>query len=576
MREFKLSKIWILSDIEKTANVFTFGPRMNLITSQKNSVGKSSLVKSLLWTFGCEPYFDSAWKAQDVSCKIDFIIDDIEYTIFRNSNTYLIIKEDNYYYFDNFRKYVDFFCNLVNFFPMLENRNSKILELPSPVYYFIPFYIDQKKGWAQILNSFQKLTQYQNWQKNILNYHCGVTNNTISEMDYKISKKKHEIKLEEEERIKAENAIQIVSGINDENNFINLNNLEINRNLNIIDNKYEKIIEDQNNILTQINIEKNILIDLQSQKKYSEKLVNELTHDFFYVTENLTSETIECPFCGTNHNNTIIEKSKLIKEKDDLIQFISKIDIDINLAQTNLNILKENLIILGNDLANLHRNISLDTTKLIDCATTQRSINLIENKTAEIIESKNKSINSLEIDISNINQDKKLVNNKFTRNEIILEFQQLFREMNNFLSTDYSEEIISKSDIHSYNLFDTNGGAADSTRSIFLYHSILIQLIQNFSNEYIAPFIIDTPNQQEQAKENYEKIINTFFNKLPNSLQIFLCAMEHPALNNLKENVTIIKLESYKSLLSKNKYLDIKDQFDIFKNKKVENTILTY
>lgn len=82
MREFKLSKIWILSDLEKTANVFTFGPRMNLITSQKNSVGKSSLVKSILWTFGCEPYFDKLWKDQDISCRVEFTINSDIYILF--------------------------------------------------------------------------------------------------------------------------------------------------------------------------------------------------------------------------------------------------------------------------------------------------------------------------------------------------------------------------------------------------------------------------------------------------------------------------------------------------------------
>ena len=61
MREFKLSKIWILSDIEKSGNAFIFSPRINLITSKDNSVGKSSLVKTILWTFGCQPYFDSDW-----------------------------------------------------------------------------------------------------------------------------------------------------------------------------------------------------------------------------------------------------------------------------------------------------------------------------------------------------------------------------------------------------------------------------------------------------------------------------------------------------------------------------------
>lgn len=576
MREFKLSKIWILSDLEKTANVFTFGPRMNLITSQKNSVGKSSLVKSILWTFGCEPYFDKLWKDQDVSCRVEFTIDSDTFTIFRNKNDYLVIKDQESFFFNDFREYVDFFCNLVNFFPMLENRITKILELPSPAYYFVPFYIDQKKGWSSIFSSFKHLTQYQFWQKPILNYHCGITSDEISKLDYKISKKKFEIKAYEEERKKAENTIEIVSEINEENNFFNLNRTQLDDNLDLIDNDYESLINDQNFSLSQLNIEKNIILDLKSQRNYSLKLAKELENDFFFATENISTDSVECPLCGTHHRNSILEKSKLVKEKDDLFQLISQLDEEIYSAEIRFNFHKEELFVIGNALASLHKKISFDAEKLIDCATTQRSISLIENKTNQLIDNKNRLINNLETDISKTMEDKKLINNKFSKTEIHSQFREVFKELNNFLNTDYSNDVISKANILSYNQFDTNGGAADSTRSIFLYHSILIKLIETFSNEIIAPFIIDTPNQQEQAKENYEKIISTLFNKFSENMQIFLCAMENSALDPFKENANVITLSNKKSLLQKERYLDTLNYFTEFKREIDSNTIIIF
>lgn len=71
---------------------------MNLITSQKNSVGKSSLVKSILWTFGCEPYFDKLWKDQDISCRVEFTINSDIYTIFRHKNDYLVIRDEQSFF----------------------------------------------------------------------------------------------------------------------------------------------------------------------------------------------------------------------------------------------------------------------------------------------------------------------------------------------------------------------------------------------------------------------------------------------------------------------------------------------
>ncbi|MFV8194475.1 hypothetical protein [Acinetobacter soli] len=577
MREFKLSKIWILSNIEKSGNVFTFEPQINLIMSKdENSVGKSSLVKTLLWTFGCEPYFDSAWSTLDISSKIEFSIDNNEYIIFRNRNNYLIENNGESYFFNDFKKYVDFFCNIVNFFPMLENRKTKILELPSPAYYFIPFYIDQKKGWSHILSSFKNLGQYAYWQRTILKYHCGITSNEVSRIDYEISKYRFEKKEHEGEREKFENAIEVVSEINIDNDFNKEYRKSLNNNIDLIDNQFEDLIKSQNDILSKISVEKNLLLDLKAQKSYSLKLAKELESDFIFATENFTSDTIECPLCGTNHRNTIIEKSKLVKDQDDLTQFISGLDNDIISVNKNYNSLKEDLFRISHELELFHKEILLDSENLLNHASTERSMNLVESKANEMIESKNRLINSLDTDIRKKEDEKKLVNHKFSKNEIKLEFQSLFKEFNDFLATDYSDDFIASSDVFDYPKFDTNGGAADSTRSIFLYHSVLIKMIQKFSNENIAPFIIDTPNQQEQAKSNYEKIISALFEKFPKNIQIIVCAMENDALDKFKSKSHVITLSKRKSLLQKEKYLEISSHFHKFKSEIDSNTIVTF
>lgn len=577
MREFKLSKIWILSNIEKSGNVFTFSPQINLITSKdENSVGKSSLVKTLLWTFGCEPYFDSAWSTLDISSKIEFSVDNNEYIIFRNRNNYLIENNGESYFFNDFKKYVDFFCNIVNFFPMLENRKTKILELPSPAYYFLPFYIDQKKGWSHILSSFKNLGQYAYWQRTILKYHCGITSNEVSRLDYDISKYKFEKKEHEDEREKFENAIEVVSEINIDNDFNKEYRKSLNNNINLIDNQFEDLIKSQNDILSKISVEKNLLLDLKAQKSYSLKLAKELESDFIFATENFTSDTIECPLCGTNHRNTIIEKSKLVKDQDDLTQFISELDNDIISVNKNYNLLKEDLFRISHELESFHKEILLDSENLLNHASAERSMNLVESKANEMIDSKNRLINNLDTNIRKKEDEKKLVNHEFSKNEIKLEFQSLFKEFNDFLATDYSDDFIASSDVFDYTKFDTNGGAADSTRSIFLYHSVLIKMIQKFSNENIAPFIIDTPNQQEQAKSNYEKIISALFEKFPKNTQIILCAMENDALDKFKSKSHVITLSKHKSLLEKEKYLEISSHFHKFKREIDSNTIVTF
>lgn len=101
-------------------------------------------------------------------------------------------------------------------------------------------------------------------------------------------------------------------------------------------------------------------------------------------------------------------------------------------------------------------------------------------------------------------------------------------------------------------------------------------MIQKFSNESIAPFIIDTPNQQEQAKGNYEKIISALFDKFPSNTQILLCAMENSALDTFKPQSHVITLSKRKSMLLKEKYSEISSHFYNFKREIDSNTIVTF
>lgn len=62
MRNLKFQRLVLISDSKKLANQFEFPKRLNLVTGNDNSIGKSTLVKNLFWALGCEPEFDEEWK----------------------------------------------------------------------------------------------------------------------------------------------------------------------------------------------------------------------------------------------------------------------------------------------------------------------------------------------------------------------------------------------------------------------------------------------------------------------------------------------------------------------------------
>jgi hypothetical protein len=183
-------QLTILSDTQKSANQFEFSPRLNLITGNDNSVGKSTLAKLLFWTLGCDPEFDVFWKALDVKAVVDFSVSGKAYQAGRHGNIMFFRARGEAWevYSKITGKFSENFCRLVNFQILLPNRNdSTVLESPPPAFYFLPFYIDQRKSWSHAWASFVGLEQYARWQNPVIKYHTGYLTPSHFEIDEEIA-----------------------------------------------------------------------------------------------------------------------------------------------------------------------------------------------------------------------------------------------------------------------------------------------------------------------------------------------------------------------------------------------------
>ena len=112
-----------------------------------------------------------------------------------------------------------------------------------------------------------------------------------------------------------------------------------------------------------------------------------------------------------------------------------------------------------------------------------------------------------------------------------------------------------------YNKIVKEGGAAEGTRGILSYYLAIFSMINIYGSEINAPLVIDTPNQQEQSDKNYENIVNLITQKIPDTEQIIICAMENDKLKEYKKDANVIKLNKDK-LLQASKYDVVKQIFD--------------
>lgn len=565
MQNLKFRQLLLLSDTNKQASRFEFSLGRNLITANDNSVGKSTLVKLLLWGMGCEPTLDNKWKSQDCRVIIQFSIGEELYYIHRYKD-FIFIKNKEEETSTSFPKitgeYSQLLANLLNFKALLPSRKDKKLETPPPAYYFLPFYIDQIKSWSTAWDNFDNLAQYDKWKPTIVKYHVGLLTPDYFDLQLRQMERKDDLDCVEKQIERIEVALDVVNSYvptitlatTDEDKFQELTD-EIRLRLSDLQTNQEKLL----NNFAQLQAEKSYL---EQQKEISEKIILELDKDYKYSVENISDNEIECPLCGTIHENSIINRSSILVDKTQAENQLTTINQDLEKINNKIYNTRLELKRMRDSISEINKKYILEEK---DNIITLNEI--IENIAANSIketasEDKNEKI------IAKVGINRELNNiKKDLKNFIKKEYSDKVNNSFLFLFSDYIQKFgadsVNISDIKSpldYNKIIKEGGAAEKTRAILAYYLAIYTMVTKFGSEVVSPLIIDTPRQQEQSDLNYEKIVSFLTNDMPKESQIFLCAMDNEALEPYKENAKIFFLDDSK-LFYKNEYEEIKDIF---------------
>ena len=204
MKEMYFDNILIADITEKTARFHKFEKGFNVITSQDNHVGKSSLLKSLYYTMGAEVEFDNVWSKNTKIYVVEFYVDKIKYRVARwqkafalFSGTELILTTKSVS-----RDLAKEFEKIFSFAVYMANKKTNKIELAPPAFTFMPYYIDQDRGWSGLYESFSNIDQYKKPDRiKSLYYHLGIyTRSTVELMAKKdaLKDKIEQLKVEEE------------------------------------------------------------------------------------------------------------------------------------------------------------------------------------------------------------------------------------------------------------------------------------------------------------------------------------------------------------------------------------------
>ncbi|GAB4073224.1 hypothetical protein GCM10028778_07900 [Barrientosiimonas marina] len=173
----------ILDYKNEEANHYKFSEGINLISSENNSLGKSSVLKSLYFNLGFDiKHFPSNWDSRNMVFQLKCVINDEEYVITRKNNIFKIDNDDTPL---NVKEYSNWLQDKLNINMQLPNvRTNELYEAYSSAI-ILPFYIDQDDSWNGALykNVTDTVKQYSSMPSEIFKYLFNISDIEIQDLN---------------------------------------------------------------------------------------------------------------------------------------------------------------------------------------------------------------------------------------------------------------------------------------------------------------------------------------------------------------------------------------------------------
>ena len=533
---FQFQKIAIVSHLEKSGRVLKIYPR-TLITSEENTIGKSTLLNCLFWGLGCEVRFEEDWLQLNISTLVEFSVNNINYKVKRDKDSIYLFDSIN----DTWNKYeiitgeyLKQLNKILNFNILLKGTKATKLSRVPPAFYFSATYIEQMYGWNEIWQSFTSLGQFNiNNKRELIKYFCSIQN-----ADY--YNNKSEINIYELKNL------AINKEIEDSKYVINyIDNFRIDEKSPIseIKNSSSKYVQAENYLRSKrkeyISFSSK-LASIENEINIIMVAIGELEKDYIFSVENLTDTIIYCPTCGVEHHNNLANRFSIINDVDKLKKQLKELKNEQYYILNKLSEISNEIDITYNELQN-----SIDYSSISDILN-QRILNkaltpTIENKILNF-ESSIKDHNKI---ISSLNKE-----NKKIQSQNLLKIEDDLVIYFNKLCSELKVKIIPKNNLN--DILEFQSGGANQIKIMLAKRLTILKAINTHAELSTPPFIVDSLRQQDLDDLNYEKMLELLIKECPEDCQLILAAVQNSFTDAIKDDFEEITIDN--SLLLKTEY----------------------
>ena len=510
MKRLMIRKLIVISQSESRSLEVPFEKGLNIILGG-NKTGKSSIIKSIFTTLGCEcKRVEADWKKLVSTYLLFFkygerqfciVRQDKKFQIFENiNNDFSCIIETN-----AFHEYSNCLMDILEIKMPCISKDGKQFNITPPLLFRFQ-YIDQDEGWSKIADSFKNVAYIKDWKANTNKYVCGYLDDSY----YALQAQKAEHILERDDKKKELNYNQnFVSRIT--STLTRIEDIEsvedVTTDIELLLAKAEELRKLQFSYNAEMTVLENDIYINQHKLHIVEHNLIETKKDIEYA---MTQEDeLICPFCGTIYSNGINEQLNITSDYAHCENLIAELKSSISVATKELEELKNKYNDVSVEIQSIEQKVQ-NTQELLSYSSFYKSKGQFEiyescKRQLDVLQGEiNSCVSKIAITDEKINEKKSKERSKDIREDIERYCRTLADAINvpkTFIKLRDFVQVINRT-------------GSETPRLVYMYQSALY--LYNLERAY-SPFnfyVVDTPNQQGQDTENLGSIFK--------SLELFL------------------------------------------------------
>ena len=553
MKSLRFKKLWLVSEASRAARSIEFNPKMTLLVG-KNHTGKSTLVKHIFKTLGCETKGKSdRWDSLAISV-LRFDLNGVDYLAYRRANVYALKNESTgtIKVTTKYSEWSELLANLFDFRLMLPTHQESLSQA-TPPFLFLPFYFDQDGSWQKQWNSFEKLSQFSSWAKPLTSYVTGQRPNGYYIAKFEETKAKAEA-------TKVAHELGVVQSA-----LVRVKKSLPRTTLRIDAGAFKQEIADLLRSSTQLNQEQESLRSkafeqasvkesLSTQIAMAKDALRDLEGDLKYLTESKVEPTLLCPTCGTTHENGFPIRLELVDDAETLRKIIAELESERQKVDEALAGIQGKL--------NRVRLKSHDVEKTLQIKKgALRLQDIVDSQSSEVVLGAfAKDLDSLKRQLTKheeVSADLKERVSKFDLPERTKEINGFYAERIQLFASelgvqDLREDVKKKPDAN----ITASGSALP--RSLLAYQFAVLHTAKEKGDANLFPVVVDSPNQQGQDAEHLSQMMNFIVKRTPAGQQLILAVEESPT--GLVFEGSTIELTTPFGLLDASQYETVSDE----------------